>query len=109
MVEGLGFKAEIKRNDDEIDYDHKVAVRFWLINFLVSLVFFFPTLVIMLMPKTPAMMKELSPGVNIEEIVMFVLGTCSIGLVGRPFFRSGFAALKHLTPNMDSLISISVG
>lgn len=104
----MGFDARVKGKDEQIDYNHKEAQRFWLRNFIFSLLFFIPLQVIMLMPDTPFLMSELVPGLTVHETIMLIAGTLVLIIVGWPFIRSGFAALMHKSPNMDSLIFISV-
>jgi Cu+-exporting ATPase len=132
----LGFKASLLNDNktDLLSISHKNALKKWRNGFIVSVLFGAPSMIAMLLFAylVPDLLKKpdehhhvhnetsrmedsmnmhtqllLLPGLNLENLLMFVFCTPVQFFVGRHFYRHAFAALKQKTTNMDVLIALS--
>ncbi len=112
FIDKLGYKLEkIETSDSVVDKDklrrEKEQKTLW-IKFIVSMVFATPLLYIAMAPMLtfvnlplPAFLEN-PENYAITQIVLVI----PVLIAGNKFYRVGFKALLHRSPNMDSLIAI---
>merc|ERR1719319_2127758 len=115
-VEGLGFQATIAGKDASRQYlDHKEDIKKWRNSFLISLIFGFPCMVIMMYFMIEMSSSEhkheddccVVPGLSLENTLLFLLSTPVQFIGGRYFYIQAWAALKHGSTNMDVLVVLA--
>ncbi|RUS73007.1 hypothetical protein EGW08_019229, partial [Elysia chlorotica] len=130
-IQDIGFDARLNEDDDEkaARYDHRDEIKRWRTSFLWSLVFGVPSMVIMVyfmffieasesMDDGHGMNKSdsgkgshahynqimITPGLDVLNLIMFLLATPVQFVGGRYFYIQAYKALKHKTTNMDVLV-----
>ncbi|MDX1374310.1 MAG: copper ion binding protein, partial [Burkholderiales bacterium] len=63
----------------------------------------------MLVPALAGLLERVAPAPRFWDWVQFVLGTAVVFGPGRRFFSTGWAAFRHRSPDMNSLVMTGVG
>ena len=105
-VQSLGFTAALVAGEAGPGLpDHKEDIAKWRNSFLVCLGFGLPCMAAMLYfmlgPGPPVM---LTPGLSLENTVLFLLATPVQLVGGRHFYRAAWAAASHRAATMDVLV-----
>ncbi|GFS04776.1 copper-transporting ATPase 1 [Elysia marginata] len=130
-IKDIGFGAHLKEDDDQkaSRYDHRDEIKRWRTSFLWSLVFGVPSMILMIyfmfFIKSPvstgkhpgANMSDpgqkthvhynqimIIPGLDVLNLLMFLLATPVQFVGGRYFYIQAYKALKHKSTNMDVLV-----
>ena len=108
-IEKAGYGAYELKEDTKIDEtDKEDAINSLKKRFIYSLIFAIPLLYIsmghMMGAYLPSIIDPMKNPMNFALIQLALV--IPVMLIGRKFFISGFKNLIHLSPNMDSLISI---
>lgn len=129
-IKSLGFDACLMENNDQkaSRYDHRDEIKRWRSSFLWSLVFGVPSMIIMVyfmfFMKSPVSVDKepganmshsgqksihynqimIIPGLDILNLILFLLATPVQFIGGRYFYIQAYKALKHKTTNMDVLV-----
>ena len=94
-------KAAAEAREDE---DRKLARRLWLAVGLTVPIWLLE-MVPMAVPPLAAWLHD-TIGMQTARLLLFALGTAVQFGPGLGFYKKGWAALKHLAPDMDSLVMI---
>ncbi|KAF9207413.1 serine/threonine protein kinase Ran1 [Podila verticillata] len=120
-VEDTGFDVSLAADDsvtsrnalqEKIKREELLLRRRLLLSLVFAVPMFIVSMVIMMMlPKTnPArvgLMKEVIPGLRIQDIIMFLLATPVQFWLALPFYKKAYRALRYTrTANMETLISL---
>ncbi|KAF9426956.1 serine/threonine protein kinase Ran1 [Podila epigama] len=120
-VEDTGFDVSLAADDaatsrnalqEKIKREELLLRRRLLLSLVFAVPMFIVSMVIMMMlPKTnPAriwLMKQVAPGLRIQDIVMFLLATPVQFWLALPFYKKAYRALRYTrTANMETLIAL---
>lgn len=120
-VEDTGFDVSLAPDDailnknalqDKIKREELLLRRRLLLSLLFAVPMFIVSMVFMMMlPKTNpirvGLMKEVAPGLRIQDIVLFVLATPVQFWLAQPFYRKAYRALRYTrTANMETLVAL---
>ncbi|KAF9309662.1 ATPase Cu transporting protein 7B [Podila horticola] len=120
-VEDTGFDVSLAADDsvtsrnalqEKIKREELLLRRRLLLSLVFAVPMFIVSMVIMMMlPKTnPArvgLMKQVAPGLRIQDIIMFLLATPVQFWLALPFYKKAYRALRYTrTANMETLISL---
>lgn len=108
-IEKAGYGAyEVKEDEKVNSEDKEDEVNSLKRRFILSLIFAIPLLYIsmghMMGAPLPSIIDPMNNAMNFALIQLILV--IPVMIVGRKFFISGFKNLLHMSPNMDSLISI---
>ena len=108
-IEKAGYGAYEVKEDEKVNSEYKEdEVNSLKKRFILSLIFAIPLLYIsmghMMGAPLPSIIDPMNNAMNFALIQLILV--IPVMLVGRKFFISGFKNLLHMSPNMDSLISI---
>lgn len=114
-ISDLGFVAypiqEFWNSFNESYLSQKEEVRKWRNSFIFNLFFGLPSMLVMMyfMYFAPESQMNLMvlPGVNLHNLLLFILTTPVQFIGGRYFYIEAFRAIKHGNPNMDLLIMLT--
>lgn len=114
-IEDIGFEAELQPDDGKIDIREIVRSEMikYKIKFLVALAIYLPILILIwIIPYTPAAQTVMTKGHiwrgNTAYILVILILSSIIQFgLGRHFFTSAYKSVKHGSPNMDVLVTIS--
>ncbi|RNA28010.1 Copper-transporting ATPase 1 [Brachionus plicatilis] len=136
-IEELGFKAQLVTTDSKTSLmavSHKKAISQWRNSFILSVIFGTPSMIAMFIfmylipslshaPSTSANLTNTSqhldshgqmhkqfmiiPGLNLENLLMFLFCTPVQVFGGRYFYQHAYVALRERTTNMDVLIALA--
>ena len=117
LVNGLGFTASIVTKEDRFDgfLDHQTEIRKWRNSFLISLIFGVPCMTVMMYYMVVMSRSDhdhmnnccLTPGLSLENLLLFLLSTPVQFIGGRHFYAAAWAAVKHGNTNMDVLVVLA--
>ena len=117
LVNGLGFTASIVNKEDRFDgfLDHQTEIRKWRNSFLISLIFGVPCMAVMMYYMVVMSRSDhdhmnnccLTPGLSLENLLLFLLSTPVQFIGGRHFYAAAWAAVKHGNTNMDVLVVLA--
>ncbi|KAG0350007.1 serine/threonine protein kinase Ran1 [Podila minutissima] len=120
-VEDTGFDVSLAADDsvtsrnalqEKIKREELLLRRRLLLSLVFAVPMFIVSMVIMMMlPKTnPArvgLMKQVIPGLRIQDIIMFLLATPVQFWLALPFYKKAYRALRYTrTANMETLIAL---
>jgi len=115
-ITDLGFQAKVAQRSSKGGYlDHSSDIKKWRSSFMVSLLFGFPCMIIM-MYFMISMSREdhhhnefccIIPGLSLENLLLFLLSTPVQFIGGRHFYIQAWAAVTHGTTNMDVLVVLA--
>ncbi|KAF9082414.1 serine/threonine protein kinase Ran1 [Mortierella sp. AD031] len=99
------LQEKIKREEQLLRRRLMLSLLFAVPMFIISMVF------MMMLPKTNpirvGLMKEVTPGLRIQDIILFVLATPVQFWLGQPFYRKAYRALRYTrTANMETLVAL---
>ncbi|GFN81620.1 Copper-transporting ATPase 1 [Plakobranchus ocellatus] len=128
-IKDMGYDARLKEDDDQkaSRYDHRDEIKRWRTSFLWSLIFGVPSMIAMVYfmffvegteTAEDDMGKNMShpgkkshynqiiivPGLDVFNLIMFLLATPVQFIGGRYFYIQAYKALKHGSTNMDVLV-----
>ncbi|KAI1318193.1 ATPase Cu transporting protein 7A [Mortierella claussenii] len=120
-VEDTGFDVALAADDtatsrnalqEKIKQEERLLRR----RLLLSLVFAVPMFIVamvmvMMLPKSSAvrqgLIKEIIPGLRIQDVVMFIMATPVQFWLARPFYKKAYKALRYTrTANMETLVAL---
>ncbi|KAG0086986.1 serine/threonine protein kinase Ran1 [Podila epicladia] len=120
-IEDTGFDVSLAADDsvtsrnalqEKIKREELLLRRRLLLSLVFAVPMFIVSMVIMMMlPKTnPArigLMKQVAPGLRIQDIIMFLLATPVQFWLALPFYKKAYRALRYTrTANMETLIAL---
>ncbi|KAF8946830.1 serine/threonine protein kinase Ran1 [Haplosporangium gracile] len=120
-VEDTGFDVSLAPDDallnknalqEKIKKEELLLRRRLLLSLLFAVPMFIVSMVFMMMlPKTNpirvGLMKEVAPGLRIQDVVLFVLATPVQFWLAQPFYRKAYRALRYTrTANMETLVAL---
>ncbi|KAG0049224.1 serine/threonine protein kinase Ran1 [Linnemannia elongata] len=120
-VEDTGFDVSLAPDDALLNKNalqEKIKREELLLRrrLLLSLVFAVPMFIVsmvfmMMLPKTNpirvGLMKEVTPGLRVQDVVLFVLATPVQFWLAQPFYRKAYRALRYTrTANMETLVAL---
>ncbi|KAG0374148.1 serine/threonine protein kinase Ran1 [Mortierella sp. AD032] len=120
-VEDTGFDVslapdDVVTNKNALQEKIKKEERLLRRRLLLSLVFAIPMFIVsmvfmMMLPKTNpiriGLMKEVTAGLRIQDIILFVLATPVQFWLAQPFYRKAYRALRYTrTANMETLVAL---
>lgn len=111
-IEALGFTAQLKPATTAEEHDEEVVLREWKQRFFVALFIAVPVFIIMFVPMTHGKGIDSSvffSGLSVRNLALLALSTAVLLTVGRPFYVSGYKAVRHGAANMDTLIAMGTG
>ncbi|MEJ2346674.1 MAG: heavy metal translocating P-type ATPase [Gammaproteobacteria bacterium] len=103
---------------EEIDSDHESRARAEALRVMrrdvwIAALVTLPILVLSMgatfVPSLAQALERLSPVAHFWDWVQFALATAAIAGPGRRFFRPGWIAYRHLSPDMNSLVMTGTG
>jgi len=120
LVEHAGYgaheaKADTAGNnaDDEEQRQREVARLSMLRDVWVAIVLAIPILFLSMgatfIPGVERLLAELSPAPRFWDWIQLLLATAVLAGPGRRFFRPGWTAYRHLSPDMNSLVATGTG
>ncbi|KAF9135393.1 serine/threonine protein kinase Ran1 [Mortierella sp. 14UC] len=120
-VEDTGFDVSLAPDDaltnknalqEKIKKEERLLRRRLLLSLVFAIPMFIVSMVFMMMlPKTHpirvGLMEEVSPGLRIQDIILFALATPVQFWLARPFYRKAYRALRYTrTANMETLVAL---
>ncbi|KAG0036776.1 ATPase Cu transporting protein 7A [Podila clonocystis] len=120
-VEDTGFDVSLAADDsvtnrnalqEKIKREELLLRRRLLLSLVFAVPMFIVSMVIMMMlsktnPARVALMKQVAPGLRIQDIIMFLLATPVQFWLALPFYKKAYRALRYThTANMETLISL---
>ena len=102
-----GADVEVSARHDGEKLEHGAEKAAWKRTLIIAALFAIPVMVMMVGGGKAALMKPVTakhPCLTYKILLMLILSTFCLLIVGRPFYQSGFAAMKHGAANMDTLI-----
>ncbi|KAG0303562.1 serine/threonine protein kinase Ran1 [Dissophora globulifera] len=120
-VEDTGFDVALAADDavmsrnalqEKIKREERLLRRRLLLSLAFAVPMFIVSMVIMmLLPKSnPAregLMKEIVPGLRVQDLVMFLLATPVQFWLAKPFYKKAYRALRYTrTANMETLVAL---
>ncbi|KAF9941729.1 serine/threonine protein kinase Ran1 [Modicella reniformis] len=120
-VEDTGFDVALTADDaftgrnalqEKIKREELILRRRLLLSLVFAIPMFIVSMIIMMMlPKsTPIrieLMKNIIPGLRIQDIIMFVLATPVQFWLAKPFYKKAYRALRYThTANMETLVAL---
>ncbi|KAG0328562.1 ATPase Cu transporting protein 7A [Dissophora globulifera] len=120
-VEDTGFDVSLAADDavmsrnalqEKIKREERLLRRRLLLSLAFAVPMFIVSMVIMmLLPKSnPAregLMKEIVPGLRVQDLVMFLLATPVQFWLAKPFYKKAYRALRYTrTANMETLVAL---
>ncbi|KAK7500657.1 hypothetical protein BaRGS_00008232, partial [Batillaria attramentaria] len=131
-IDDMGYEVCLRTDSDKdtARYDQRQEIKMWRDSFLVSLIFGLPSMVVMMvfMFGIPGEVKDaapgnhttsrpkgqghgrqimLTPGLSLENLLMFCLATPVQFGGGRHFYIKAYKAVQHGTTNMDVLVVLA--
>ncbi|CAF3380861.1 unnamed protein product [Rotaria sp. Silwood1] len=114
ITDDLGFPATVlteNSKSEDLARIHRRITRRWRNSFIIAAIFGIPAMIIMLvfMFKYKDHMKapQITRGLSVENLIMFLLATPVQIISGRYFYIQAFKSLKHKTANMEVLIVLA--
>ncbi|ESP04420.1 hypothetical protein LOTGIDRAFT_136210 [Lottia gigantea] len=106
-LKGLGFEASLRTSEDEGSsrYDLRDEIKKWRTSFLWALIFGIPSMIVMVYFMVAPVM--VTPGLSLENLLMFILATPVQFIGGRYFYIQAYKAVKHGATNMDVLVVLA--
>ena len=105
-----GIDVSLKEDGpDKSGLDQAKAKSKWRNTFIISGIFSLPIMFFMFEPHVLMGRVGGYACFPIRMLVMLVLSTLNLLVIGKPFFASGLAALRHRSANMDTLIILGTG
>eukprot|EP01113_Clastostelium_recurvatum_P010878 TRINITY_DN1546_c0_g1_i5.p1 TRINITY_DN1546_c0_g1~~TRINITY_DN1546_c0_g1_i5.p1 ORF type:complete len:1033 (+),score=318.68 TRINITY_DN1546_c0_g1_i5:73-3171(+) len=112
-IEDVGFGATLAdgKGDQTQKVDQKAELAKMRRTLFISIAFALPVFLLgMVLHKVPAasflFYKDLVPGLNIANFLMFIFTTPVQFGIGWKFYKNGYKALKNRSANMDVLIAL---
>jgi len=115
-VEDAGYTAQLFDREDSADTEaraREAELRARLRDTVVAAVLSIPIVVLamgpMLAPGLGELLARVAPTPRFWEWLQLALGSAVVFGPGRRFFSSGWAAFRHWSPDMNSLVMTGVG
>jgi len=115
-VEDAGYTARPLDQEDAVDTEaraREAEVQARLRDTVIAAVLSVPLVVLamgpMLSPRLAELLARVAPTPSFWEWLQFALGSAVVFGPGRRFFSSGWAAFRHLSPDMNSLVMTGIG
>ena len=113
-VAGIGYQAHsLEEGGDTEDPVHKDALRAMKRDVILAFALAVPVLILSegsaFSPAFHRALISASPWGHFYDWIQFLFTTVILAVPGRRFFRPGFLAYRHLSPDMNSLVSTGVG
>ncbi|KAF9904337.1 serine/threonine protein kinase Ran1 [Linnemannia zychae] len=120
-VEDTGFDVSLAPDDaltnknalqEKIKKEERLLRRRLLLSLVFAIPMFIVSMVFMMMlpkshPIRVGLMEEVSPGLRIQDIILFVLATPVQFWLAQPFYRKAYRALRYTrTANMETLVAL---
>ncbi len=110
----IGYQAHLLATDScTTDTIHEDALGKMRRDVILAFVLAVPVLVFSegsaFFPAFSRALSSASPWSNFYDWVQFAFTTAILAIPGRRFFKPGFLAYRHLSPDMNSLVSTGVG
>ncbi|GAB6031761.1 ATPase Cu transporting protein 7B [Chamberlinius hualienensis] len=110
-INKMGYNASLINNSTRGSdlLDHREEIRKWRCSFLISLIFGVPSMIIMtyFMFSSRDHNPMIVPGLNLENLLLFLLATPVQGFGGKHFYIQAYKAVTHKTANMDVLVVLA--
>ena len=103
--EGADVEVSTRHDGEKLEHGEEKAA--WKRTLIIATCFALPVMILMLGVGKEALMGPVTskhPCFTYKILIMLILSTLCLLIVGRPFYKSGFAALRHGAANMDTLI-----
>ncbi|KAF9924336.1 ATPase Cu transporting protein 7B [Linnemannia zychae] len=120
-VEDTGFDVSLAPDDaltnknalqEKIKKEERLLRRRLLLSLLFAIPMFIVSMVFMMMlpksnPVRVGLSKEVTPGLRIQDIILFALATPVQFWLALPFYRKAYRALRYTrTANMETLVAL---
>uniref|UniRef100_T1JC88 P-type Cu(+) transporter n=1 Tax=Strigamia maritima TaxID=126957 RepID=T1JC88_STRMM len=113
-VNDLGFEASLLTDHSKGSafLDQKEEIAKWRHSFLINLIFGLPAMVVMTYYMTVEMVTGdqdccIIPGLNWENLILFLLATPVQFVGGRHFYVQAYKSISHGSANMDVLVVLA--
>ncbi|KAG0252240.1 serine/threonine protein kinase Ran1 [Mortierella polycephala] len=120
-VEDTGFDVALAADDamtsrnalqDKIKREEQLLRRRLLLSLIFAIPMFIVAMIMMMMlPESNSvrqgLMKDVIPGLRIQDIIMFILATPVQFWLAQPFYKKAYRALRYTrTANMETLVAL---
>ena len=120
-VEDTGFEVSLAADDallsrnalqDKIKKEELMLRRRLLLSLVFAVPMFIVSMIMMMMlpksnPVRQGLMRQVIPGLRIQDIIMFILATPVQFWLAKPFYIKAYRALRYTrTANMETLIAL---